>query len=228
MTTTSSEPPVIVETGDPVSASVIWLHGLGADGYDFEPVVPQLHLPDGLAIRFIFPHAPFRPVTLNGGMVMRAWFDLFHLTMTGPQDTTGIAEAEQSIHRLIDDETAKGIHSSRIVLAGFSQGGAIALYTGLRYPKPLGGLLALSTYLPLAQSLELDRSPASKQLPVMMAHGREDHLVEYCYGQQSMNFLNDLGYDVEWHSYPMDHAVCSDEIADISNWLGRVLTTVNM
>ncbi|MFV8834962.1 alpha/beta hydrolase [Aquisalimonas sp.] len=214
-----------VETGarDNATASVIWLHGLGADGHDFEPIVPELRLPAGLPVRFVFPHAPVRPVTLNGGMSMRAWYDIIALGGNAQQDADGIRDSEQKVHALIRRENERGIPSERIVLAGFSQGGAIALHTGVRYPERLAGIMGLSTYLPLSETVEAERSDANAGTPVLMAHGTEDPVLPVQMGANSRAQLDGMGYSVEWHDYPMQHQVCLEEIQAISAWLQRVL-----
>ena len=214
-----------IETGKNPDASVIWMHGLGADGNDFVPVVNELDL-DGTAIRFVFPHAPKRPVTINNGMVMRAWYDVSFGDLEGKArrpDAVGIHESQEQITALIAREAARGIAPDRIVLAGFSQGGAIALQTGLRHPERLAGVMALSTYLPLADSLPHEAAAANKATPVFMAHGLFDPVVPLAMGAGSMTFLAGLGYRVEWKQYPMQHSVCAEEIQDIGTWLRRVL-----
>ena len=209
-------------TGVNPDCSVIWLHGLGADGHDFEPIVPELEL-GGLSIRFVFPHAPVRPVTLNGGMPMRAWFDLLDLDRQGRQDEVGIRASAEQVEALIRQENARGIVSERIVLAGFSQGGAIALHLGLRRPEGLAGIMALSTYLPLADSLRAEASKAALEIPLFMAHGRQDPVLPFAWGQQARDHLLAEGYAVQWHAYDMPHAVCAQEINDIGAWLRTVL-----
>ncbi len=209
-----------LETGRNPDAAVIWLHGLGADGHDFEPIVPELGLPR--PVRFVFPHAPVRPVTLNSGMRMRAWYDIFQLG-GGREDEAGIRASERLLQGLIAKELERGITPARIVLAGFSQGGAIALQTALRYPERLAGLLALSTYLPLASRLESERGKANQDLPIFMAHGRFDDIIPIDRAQASRKRLEALGYAVEWHEYPMPHSVCPPEIAHIAAFLTRVL-----
>lgn len=215
---------VEVQSGSSPQGSVIWLHGLGADGHDFEPIVPELRLDGRLDLRFIFPHAPVRPVTINGGMSMRSWYDIFSLDRDGPQDETGIRESSELLKALIEREHERGQPYERILLAGFSQGGAIALHTALRFPHRLAGLMALSTYLPLQPSLvdEIADYPDAKALPVFIAHGSHDPMLPVTLGRQSRDTIVRHGYDVEWHEYPMQHAVCAEEIADISNWLLRV------
>ena len=212
-----------IATGPAPSASVIWMHGLGADGHDFEPIVPELGLPGTLQVRFIFPNAPVRPVTLNMGMAMRAWYDIIEIG-GGREDGEGLRASQAAIEQLIAAEVARGIPASRIVLAGFSQGGAIAFQTGLRHPQRLAGIMALSTYLPLAGTVEDERSAANRDLPVFMAHGSVDPVISISRAQQSRKMLEALGYPLEWHEYPMPHSVCPQEIADISDWLVRTLT----
>jgi phospholipase/carboxylesterase len=212
---------VELETGTAPDAAVIWLHGLGADGHDFEPVVPELRLPERLRLRFVFPHAPVRPVTLNMGMRMRAWYDIKQLG-GGPEDEAGIRASQASLDALVERERARGIEPRRVVLAGFSQGGAIALQAGLRHPERLAGLLALSTYLPLAGTLAAEASAANRDLPIFMAHGRLDDIIPVDRAERSRDALAALGYAPEWHEYPMAHAVCAEEIADIRRWLLRV------
>jgi len=211
-----------IATGPAPSASVIWMHGLGADGHDFEPIVPELGLPGTLQVRFIFPNAPVRPVTLNMGMAMRAWYDIIEIG-GGREDGEGLRASQAAIEQLIAAEVARGIPASRIVLAGFSQGGAIAFQTGLRHPQRLAGIMALSTYLPLAGTVEDERSAANRDLPVFMAHGSVDPVISISRAQQSRKMLEALGYPLEWHEYPMPHSVCPQEITDISDWLVRTL-----
>jgi phospholipase/carboxylesterase len=206
---------VEIETGPDPAAAVIWLHGLGADGHDFEPIVPELELAQ--PVRFIFPHAPVRPVTINQGMRMRAWYDIFQFG-GGPEDEAGIRASQKAVEALIAKESGK-----KIVLAGFSQGGAIVLQTALRHPGRLAGVLALSTYLPLAGTLAKERSEASKELPIFMAHGQFDDIIPIRRAEASRDALAALGYKVDWHAYPMPHSVCAPEIADIGEFLGRVL-----
>ena len=209
-----------VETGPAPRAAIIWLHGLGADGHDFEPIVPELSLPPTTAVRFVFPHAPIQAVTINGGARMRAWYDIGH---DGRQDAAGIRASQSRVEALIARERGRGVAAHRIVLAGFSQGGAIALQTGLRHPDPLAGVLALSTYLPLADTLEKEASAAARDVPIFMAHGVEDPLIPLARAAQSRDRLSALGYRVEWHEYPMPHSVCAEEIRDIGVWLQRTL-----
>jgi phospholipase/carboxylesterase len=209
-----------VETGPRPAAAVIWLHGLGADGHDFEPIVPELGLEK--AVRFVFPHAPIRPVTINMGMRMRAWYDILQLG-GGPEDEAGIRASQSLLEDLISQEKKKGIAANKIALAGFSQGGAIALQTGLRHPERLGGIMALSTYLPLAGFLEKEKHTVNADLPIFMAHGSYDDMIPMRRAEQSRDFLKQLGYDVDWRQYPMPHSVCPEEIADIADFLVRVL-----
>ena len=213
---------VEVETAASPDAAVIWLHGLGADGHDFEPVVPELRLPKALRLRFVFPHAPLRPVTINMGMRMRAWYDILQLG-GGPEDAAGIHASQATTETLIARERARGVAPGRIVLAGFSQGGAIALQTALRHADRLAGLLALSTYLPLAGTLAAEASDANRDLPVFMAHGTYDDIIPIGRAQQSRAALERLGYAVQWAEYPMPHSVCGEEIVDIAAWLLRIL-----
>lgn len=213
---------VEVQTGPEPSASVIWLHGLGADGHDFEPIVPELRLPDTLPLRFVFPHAPVRPVTINGGMAMRAWYDIVSLDRGGPVDAAGIGESTASLEALIAREEQRGIDPQRIVVAGFSQGGAIAINTVLRSDKKLAGLMGLSTWLAMPEALQGDAPDTS--MPVFMAHGQFDPMIPMQYGRSSADALVEAGFRVEWHDYPMAHAVCPQEIDDIRTWLLGVLS----
>jgi phospholipase/carboxylesterase len=211
-----------LETGSRPTAAVIWLHGLGADGYDFEPIVPELDLA-GTSVRFVFPHAPMRPVTINGGAVMRAWYDVFSLEGVRREDDAGVRASQASVEALIARETSRGVPPARLVLAGFSQGGAIALQTGLRHAERLAGIMALSTYLPLASTVAAEASAANRDVPIFMAHGRHDSLIPIERATISRDVLRKAGYDVEWHDYAMEHAVCREEIAEIAAWLRRVL-----
>ena len=208
-------------TGKAPVGSVIWLHGLGADGHDFEPVVPELKLPDSLPLRFVFPHAPVRPVTVNGGMAMRAWYDIVSLDAAGRADEKGIRESATILDALIEREVERGIPEERIVIAGFSQGGAIVLHHALRTERRLAGLMALSTYLALPGAVDA-QAIQNTSLPVFMAHGTMDPMVPFEGGVNSRDRLQALGFTVEWHEYPMAHAVCPQEIADIRAWLLRV------
>jgi phospholipase/carboxylesterase len=220
---TADSAPVEIETGPQPTASIIWLHGLGADGHDFEPIIPELGLSGSPALRFVFPHAPYRPVTVNGGHVMRAWYDIAIDGRGFRQDETHIRDSEQILRRLIAQERDRGIASRRIVLAGFSQGAAIALHTGLRYPEPLAGILALSMPVPLPERIAPEIDPANARTPVFLAHGTRDQMVPYPMGEYGHRLLEQLGLPVEWHSYPMEHTVIQEELADIRAWLGRVL-----
>jgi phospholipase/carboxylesterase len=206
-----------IETGARPEAAVIWLHGLGADGHDFEPIVPELRLKK--PVRFVFPHAPIRPVTINQGMRMRAWYDILQLG-GGPEDDAGLRASQKITEDLI---RAQSLPPSKIVLAGFSQGGAIVLQTALRYPERLAGVMALSTYLPLAGTLAAERSEANRDLPIFMAHGQYDELIPIQRSRQSREHLEQLGYKIEWHEYPMPHSVCAPEIGDISAFLSKII-----
>jgi len=210
---------VRLEPAAPADASVIWLHGLGADGHDFEPIVPELRLPSAHRIRFLFPHAPIRPISINAGMEMRGWYDITDQSLEREVDAGGIRESARAVQRLLDDEIAAGIDSRRIVLAGFSQGGAIALHLGLRYAHALGGILALSTYLPLADHLADEAAPVQQATPIFIAHGTRDPLVPEQLGNHAADTLRAAGYAVTYETYPMEHAVSAAEIADIAAWL---------
>lgn len=210
-----------IEPDSPATASVIWLHGLGADGHDFEPIVPALKLPDGLAIRFIFPHAPMRPVTINNGEEMRAWYDFIpHSETAGRED---IGESAAQVEAFLRRETDRGIPPARIVLAGFSQGGVIALHTGLRFDERLAGIIALSTYLDDFRATEQERTDANLAIPILMAHGTHDPLIPIMRAATSRENLIRLGYDVRWFDYPMEHQVCMPEVEEISRFLQEVL-----
>jgi phospholipase/carboxylesterase len=202
---------------------VIWLHGLGADGYDFVDVVPVLRLPASLAVRFVFPHAPMRPVTINQGMVMRAWYDVRADPGPRREDEAGVRASQRQVEALMARERARGVPARRLVLAGFSQGGAMALQTGLRHPERLAGIMALSCYLPLADTVAAEASAANRAVPIFMAHGLHDPLIPAARARQSRDALTALGYAVEWHEYPMAHAVCEAELRDLAAWLARVL-----
>lgn len=212
-----------VETKPKPNAAVIWLHGLGADGHDFEPIVPEIVRPGERAWRFVFPNAPVRPVTINGGMAMRAWYDLKGLDRRSAEDVAGFRDTDALVRQLIAKEVARGIPTNRVVLAGFSQGGAVSLYTVPRYPDKLAGVLALSCYLPRESTFLAERAPANDATPIFMAHGRADTVLTMSLGTQSRDFLKAQGYAVEWHDYPMAHAVCAAEIADIREFLFRIL-----
>jgi len=218
-----SREAVEIETGSNPTAAVIWLHGLGADGHDFEPIVPELVRPGERAVRFVFPHAPIRPVTLNGGFAMRAWYDIVSLERRGPEDEAGIRASQATVEELIHRENARGIAASSIVLAGFSQGGALALFAGLRYGEKLAGIMGLSCYLLLAGRLGAERASANQATPIFLGHGLQDPIVPPLLGEQARKTLEAAGYPVEWHSYPMPHSVCPQEVADIAQWLRRVV-----
>jgi phospholipase/carboxylesterase len=214
-----------VEVGPPrpADAAVVLLHGLGADGHDFESLVPELRLPPSPSVRWVFPHAPVRPVTLNGGMRMRAWYDILGLDHRSIEDEAGLRESADAVRALLRRERERGIPADRIVLAGFSQGGAMALFTALREGERLGGVLALSTYLPLRDALEREAHPANAAVPIFMAHGTFDPIVPLALGEGSRDLLRQRGYDVEWHDYPMPHSLCAEEVGDLRDWLLRVL-----
>jgi phospholipase/carboxylesterase len=217
---------VEVESAAEPDGSVIWLHGLGADGHDFEAIVPELGLEGRLNLRFVFPHAPVRPVTINGGMSMRAWYDILTLDRDGPQDEAGIRASGELLLQLLEREHERGIPYDKIVLAGFSQGGAIALHTALRFEPRLAGLMALSTYLPLQSTFDAEvansATAQSRDLPIFMAHGTFDPMLPLALGQHTHEVLTAAGYKSQWHDYPMAHAVCAEEIAHISDWLLNV------
>ena len=217
---------VEVESAAEPDGSVIWLHGLGADGHDFEAIVPELGLEGRLNLRFVFPHAPVRPVTINGGMSMRAWYDILTLDRGGPQDEAGIRASGELLLQLLEREHERGIPYDKIVLAGFSQGGAIALHTALRFEPRLAGLMALSTYLPLQSDFDAEvansATAQSRDLPIFMAHGTFDPMLPLALGQHTHEVLTAAGYKSQWHDYPMAHAVCAEEIAHISDWLLNV------
>jgi phospholipase/carboxylesterase len=213
-------PSVVVETGPGPVGVIIWLHGLGPDGHDFEPMVPEIRLPASLPLRFVFPHAPVRPVTINGGMRMRAWYDIRSFDAQGRADAAGVHESSGLVDELVRAERARGIDAGKIVLAGFSQGGAIALHWALSAPRELAGVMALSAYLPL--ELTAGAADGPPPFPVFMAHGTADNMVPFQAGRQSALRVRESGATVEWHEYPMGHSVCPEEIADIRNWLLRV------
>jgi phospholipase/carboxylesterase len=214
---------VELETGRAPTGSVIWLHGLGADGHDFEPIVPELVKPGERALRFVFPHAPIRPVTLNGGYPMRAWYDIAALDRRTAEDESGIRASQAAVDTLIRRESSRGIASERIALAGFSQGGALALFAGTRYPERLAGIMGLSCYLLLPTRLPAERSAANQSTPVLLAHGRQDPVVPLLLGEHALHALQAGGYTVEWHAYDMPHSLCPQEVTDIAAWLRRVL-----
>jgi len=215
-----------VEINPPQEAdfSVIWLHGLGADGHDFEAIVPELHLPAALNVRFVFPHAPIRPVTLNAGASMRAWYDIVALDRRTNEDSAGIQASAALLRNLIVHEEARGIPSSHILVAGFSQGAAMALYTGLRYPKKLAGIMALSSYLPLKNTFTTEAHVANQETPLFMAAGLHDPIVQYAWSSETKDVLTALNYPIQWHSYPMEHSICAQEIQDISQWLQHIFS----
>jgi phospholipase/carboxylesterase len=217
---------VELETGAHPNAAVIWLHGLGADGNDFVPIVEEMRLPPALTIRFVFPHAPVRPVTLNGGMAMRAWYDIYAANLSERADLAGVRASQAQVEALIARERTRGIAANRIVVAGFSQGGAIALHTGLRHAERLAGIVALSTYLVRADDLAVEASAANREVPIFMAHGTLDPVVRLEWGEASRGALAANGYRVEWHTYGMPHSVVWDEIEAISTFLARVLAPV--
>jgi phospholipase/carboxylesterase len=213
---------VEVETARSPRVAIIWMHGLGADGHDFEPIVPELDLPD-MPIRFVFPHAPMRPVTINNGWVMRAWYDVRDDRGVRREDEEGVRASQEAIETLIAREKSRGIPASLIVLAGFSQGGAMALHTALRHPERLAGIMALSCFLPLIDKVGDEASAANRDVPMFMAHGSHDQLIPQSRAETARDRLVGLGYRVEWRTYPMPHAVCGEEVADISAWLRSVL-----
>ena len=217
-------PHIELATGaDPV-ATIIWMHGLGADGWDFVPIVRELPLPDDLSLRFIFPHAPARKVTINGGMEMRAWYDIAMSDIARLPDERGIRESQQQVDELIAREVGRGMPSNRIVLAGFSQGGAIALQAGLRYREPLAGIVAMSTYLTLEESLAAEGAAANKAVPILMAHGTQDEVVPLRLAEASRSALQAKGYEVEWHTWPMPHSLCAEEVEAVAAFLMRVVS----
>ena len=219
-----SDQTIEIETTEKPTAAVIWLHGLGADGNDFVPVIPELHLPNDLGIRFIFPNAPHQPVSCNGGYVMRSWYDIYSLDDFDKEDKVGLTHSQQIVEALIQNEINRGINTNRIILMGFSQGGAVVLHTGLRHSQRLAGIGALSTYLPLREDVTAERQKANADVPIFMAHGLHDPVVRYEYGDNSSKLLLQLGYSVSWHSYPIEHTVSMEEIDDISTWMQLVLS----
>jgi len=214
-----------IETTASPTASIIWMHGLGADGHDFVDIVPALGLPARPGVRFVFPHAPMRSVTINGGSVMRAWYDIRDDGGGRREDPAGVRASQKSIEALIQREKERGVPPAAIVLAGFSQGGAMALHAGLRHGERLAGIMALSCSLPLADTLATDAAPANRDVPIFMAHGTHDPMIPMARALRARETLAGLGYRVEWHEYPMPHSVCLEEIRHISAWLGRVLGT---
>ena len=216
---------VEIETGPGPRHAVVWLHGLGADGHDFEPIVPQLVRPEWPALRFVFPHAPVRPITLNGGLPMRAWYDIAGFELSQRQDETGILASIAEVERLIAHEVGRGAPAGSIVLAGFSQGGAIALAAGLRHAQRLAAIVALSTYLPIADRTPVERNAANAATPIFMGHGAFDPVVPQYLGERSRDQLREWGHVVDWHSYPMAHQVCAQEIVDLAGFLTRCLSS---
>lgn len=212
-----------IEPSVAARASVIWMHGLGADAHDFEPIVPHLEIPPELGLRFVFPNAPMRPVTINMNMQMRAWYDILGMDIPRKEDAEGVRDSQRLLLQLIEREKGSGIPANRIVLAGFSQGGAMALHTALRYPERLAGILALSCYIPLAGTLAGERHPVNQDIPIFLAHGRLDPMIPIHYGRATAEQLKSLGYTVERHEYNIGHEVNWDEIQDIGEWLQRVL-----
>ncbi|MDX9768684.1 MAG: alpha/beta hydrolase [Ectothiorhodospiraceae bacterium] len=211
-------PALRIETGAHPTAAVIWLHGLGADGHDFEPIVPEFDLPATTTVRFVFPHAPVRPVTVNAGMRMRAWYDFARMDLVGSETWEHISESVQQVRALMAEEVRLGIAPERVFLAGFSQGGVIALHAGLTHPEPIGGVIALSTYLPFAERVAPRQRPA-----VFLAHGQHDPVIPLAAAERARDWLKDAGCDLRWQVYPMQHSVCMPEIADIRSWLLRRL-----
>lgn len=215
-------PAIEFETGTDPSHTILWMHGLGADGNDFVPIIQALELPAETTTRFIFPHAPKQSVSINAGLVMRAWYDIKDISINRLEDEAGIRRSQQAVAAMIERENQRGIPSSNIVLAGFSQGGVMALQVGLRYPSQLAGIIALSGYLPLAHTLTKEAHPANASTPIFMAHGSNDPIIPVRLAEVSRQQLVEAGYPVEWHKYPMAHSVCGEEIDDISKWLRRV------
>lgn len=214
---------VVVETGPNPAGCVIWLHGLGADGYDFVPIVKELEQMNLPNTRFVFPHAPKIPVSINGGYVMRAWYDIKNVDLQRQEDEGGIRQSQATVEQLVNDQIALGFTPDKIVLAGFSQGGAIVYQTGLRTRHKLAGLIALSTYLPCEETLDTEFNLANLNIPVLAAHGEQDNIVLIERGEKAVNLLRSKGVDVEWHSYPMAHSVCGEEVVEIANFLKKVL-----
>jgi phospholipase/carboxylesterase len=212
-----------IETTASPGVSIIWMHGLGADGHDFVDIVPELRLPARPGVRFVFPHAPMRPVTINGGYVMRAWYDIRDDGGVRREDPAGVRASQKAIEALIQREKERGVPAASIVLAGFSQGGAMALHTSLRHGERLAGVMALSCSLPLADTLAAEAAPANRDVPIFLAHGTQDPMIPMARALRARETLVGLGYRVEWHEYPMPHSVCAEEVRDISTWLGVVL-----
>ena len=213
-------PSIQIETAPNPRHAVIWLHGLGADGHDFEPIVPELVDRAWPPLRFVFPNAPMRPITINGGMSMRAWYDISGQEIAQRQDEVGIRASIGLLDELIEREVTRGVASENILLAGFSQGGAIVLSGGIRHARKLGGIIALSTYLPMAEKTDAEAAAANRNTPLFMAHGKLDPTISHALGEMSREYLLQRGYAVEWHSYPMAHQVCAEEIADLKHWIG--------
>ena len=216
-------PAVEINPGSEVKSSIIWLHGLGASGHDFEAIVPELNVPEAMGLRFVFPHAPEMPVTINGGHVMPAWYDIAIPEFFQQEDEVGIRASAQLLEDMIAYEIEQGVPENKIILAGFSQGGAIALHAGLRYGGQLAGILALSTYLPLRDSVQYEQSQTSRSIPIMIMHGTEDTVVPVVQAEQSHDLMKKLGYQVEWCSYNMPHTVCVEQINDVADWIKKVL-----
>jgi len=214
---------IVIQPDTPACASVIWLHGLGADGNDFVSIVEALDLPADHGIRFIFPHAPVMPVSLNGGMHMRAWYDIIGIGEDFPEDEAGISRSQQHVDSLIDGEVKKGVGSDKIIIAGFSQGGSMALHAGLRYSTPLAGVLCMSGYLSMRQSLADQMSPSQKHTPVMMMHGLNDTVVDVSLGKHSCKYLQKEGLNLSWIEYPMEHTVCQSQLEDIRQFISNCL-----
>ena len=217
--TTDNLDCIVINPKTKAQKCIIWLHGLGADGHDFAPIVPELRLPESLNVRFVFPHAPIMPVTINAGYEMRAWFDIHGISAQAKIDEAGIKKSEELLRSYIATQEADGISSDNIILAGFSQGAVVALITGLCFEKPLAGIMALSGFLPLAEKILQHASPINSRIPIFMAHGTEDTIVPYAFGKASYVALSTAGYSINWHSYPMPHSVCAEEIADIREWI---------
>jgi phospholipase/carboxylesterase len=212
-----------IETTASPGVSIIWMHGLGADGHDFVDIVPELRLPARPGVRFVFPHAPMRPVTINGGYVMRAWYDIRDDGGVRREDPAGVRASQKALEALIQREKERGVPAASIVIAGFSQGGAMALHTSLRHGERLAGVMALSCSLPLADTLAAEAAPANRDVPIFLAHGTQDPMIPMARALRARETLVGLGYRVEWHEYPMPHSVCAEEVRDISTWLGVVL-----
>ncbi len=221
--TTKPLDAIRLETGDKPTASVIWMHGLGANGWDFAPIVKELDLSGCPSIRFIFPHAPKLPVTINDGYLMPAWYDVLSWDRGEQEDEAGLRESEAAIGKLIAQERERGIAADKIVLAGFSQGCAITLQTGLRYPEKLAGMMCLSGYLPLASKVADERHPANQDTSIFMAHGRDDQVIKFDLAESGHDLLTQLGYKVEWNAYSMQHSLCMEEVAAMAAWLRKVL-----